>query len=504
MYKLLLCWRYLRTRYLAFACIISVMLGVATLIVVNSVMNGFSTKLRSLLHSVLSDVVIESPSSEGFHDPLEKLARIRMDHYLNSQIDSMAVSLESFAMLQYRNLNGEVATRPVRVTGIDLKTRSSVGGFRENLGSYRTAVADQKPLPEGSFEIPKNLRDAYEEAERQLQLQREEQQKIVPMPKFDTPIGIPDHVLKIFENAKKDQPPPAPIPPPVLPPHAVRLPQGAIVGHLIAHFKFRKADGTVEERRVIEKGDRIVLTTVSSGERLTPVYDSFVVVDYFQSQMSEYDANCVFVPLEHIQGLRGLDNRASSILIKLKNYNEAKNVRDALAGLFYHDMLEVNTWEDKQGPLLKAIEIEKSILNILLFMIIAVAGFGILAIFSMIVSEKTRDIGILKALGASSGGVMKIFLTYGLLLGVVGALCGTILGLTITWNINEVETFIASITGSRVFNPEVYYFNGIPTDVQPMAVMIVNLGAIAIATVFSILPALRAAMLHPVQALRYE
>src|SRR5438132_12108193 len=98
MYKLLLCWRYLRTRYLAFACIISVMLGVATLIVVNSVMNGFSTKLRTLLHSVLSDVVIETQDMEGFLDPAGKLARIRQDSYLNSQIDAMAATLETFAL----------------------------------------------------------------------------------------------------------------------------------------------------------------------------------------------------------------------------------------------------------------------------------------------------------------------------------------------------------------------------------------------------------------------
>ena len=90
------------------------------------------------------------------------------------------------------------------------------------------------------------------------------------------------------------------------------------------------------------------------------------------------------------------------------------------------------------------------------------------------------------------------------MLGVVGAGLGTILGLTITFNINAIELGIAAITGSRVFDGGVYYFNEIPTDVNPGAVLIVNLGAVAIATVFSILPALRAAMLHPVQALRYE
>src|SRR5436305_14680406 len=101
--------------------------------------------------------------------------------------------------------------------------------------------------------------------------------------------------------------------------------------------------------------------------------------------------------------------------------------------------LTVSTWEQKQGPLLAAISIERGILNVLLFMIVGVAGFGILAIFSMIVVEKTRDIGVLKALGASNGGVLKIFLGYGLLLGLVGALLGTALGVTITVYVNPIE-----------------------------------------------------------------
>ena len=87
-------------------------------------------------------------------------------------------------------------------------------------------------------------------------------------------------------------------------------------------------------------------------------------------------------------------------------------------------------------------------------MIIGVAGFGILAIFSMIVVEKTRDIGILKALGASNGGVMKIFLGYGLLLGVVGAGLGTALGLAITYNINEIEHWLSGLTGQEIFDRE--------------------------------------------------
>src|SRR5262249_42275550 len=98
---MLLCWRYLRTRYLAMVCIVSVMLGVATLIVVNSVMNGFSTKLRDRLHGLLSDVVLEAYDADGFYDPEEKMQRIRNDPFLNDRIESMTATMEIFAILQH-------------------------------------------------------------------------------------------------------------------------------------------------------------------------------------------------------------------------------------------------------------------------------------------------------------------------------------------------------------------------------------------------------------------
>jgi lipoprotein-releasing system permease protein len=154
--------------------------------------------------------------------------------------------------------------------------------------------------------------------------------------------------------------------------------------------------------------------------------------------------------------------------------------------------------------LLSAVRLETTILNILLFLIIAVAGFGILATFFMIVVEKTRDIGTLKALGASGGGVSSIFLSYGLLLGFVGSGAGLVGGLLFVDHINSVATVVERITGQEVFDPTVYYFTEIPTIVEPLTVTWVVCGAIAIAVLASVLPAMRAARMHPVQALRFE
>src|SRR5262249_24515954 len=151
-------------------------------------------------------------------------------------------------------------------------------------------------------------------------------------------------IFKADPEAKK-------LPPPMPVPHHVRVPKGAVVGHLIAHYKYLDSEtGKYEEGESIRQGDSIIVTTVS-GKRLTPVYDTFICTDYFKSEMSEFDANTIFVPLEHLQVLRNMDDRGTNILIKLKNYDQADNVKKALYTLF-DKQLHVNTWEEKQGPLL--------------------------------------------------------------------------------------------------------------------------------------------------------
>jgi lipoprotein-releasing system permease protein len=461
----------LLTRYLALACIISVMLGVATLIVVNSVMSGFSTKLRHRLHGLLSDVLVEAVTIDGFGDADFKMQRIR-ESAIGDKIEAMTPTLEILGILQVR-YRGQTIPRFVRLIGIDPDGRAKIGGFAEHLVN-----PDNKRLP--SFALTP-------EAEARHAL-------LYP------PLRLPQVVHPA--PALGEPPPPDPVTP-----TTSRQPAGAFVGYAIAHF--RDPEATVGDPNkdvpVLQPGDEVVITTIS-GQRLAPVYESVVVADFFKSEMSEYDSNYVFLPLGDLQRLRTMEGRVTSIQIKLKDYDrDARDVVKVLEQMFppAHGY-KVETWEDKQGPLLAAIAVEKGILNVLLFLIICVAGFGILAIFSMIVVEKTRDIGILKALGASNGGVMKIFLGYGLLLGVVGACFGTVLGLTLTVNINEVERLLGRATGQELFPRNVYYFDEIPTHIQAWAVVLVNVGALAIAVVFSILPALRAAMLHPVRALRYE
>ena len=281
---------------------------------------------------------------------------------------------------------------------------------------------------------------------------------------------------------------------------------GAVLG--FAMVSGRDKDG--RDRFAVIPGHDITLTYPTAGKRPDGQSATFTVVDLYESKMNEYDSKLVFVPIGKLQQLRGMIDPesgmsyATQIQLKVRDGVNLDSVRDKLRAVFPTMIFNVFTWRDRQHALLSAVEIEIAILNILLFLIIAVAGFGILAVFLMIVVEKTRDIGILKALGASRTGVMGIFIGYGFSLGLVGSGTGTLLGLWLTNHINEVADWLSKLKGEPIFNPEIYYFYKIPTIIDPFTIGWIVAGAIGIAVLSSVLPALRAATLHPVKALRYE
>jgi len=483
-YKLLLCSRYLRTRYLAFVCIVSVMLGVATLIVVNAVMSGFSTKLRDRLHGNISDVVVDTERADGFPASPAELRQAILLSPVGDKIAAISPTVEVFAILQFTYPNGAPSMKPVRLMGVDPASRAAVGGFAEYL-------VGQKDSPSPSFALTPD-------AEAQLKANREHAAHLdrvraerdkgldVPPPLVPDPMALP--TVNLFPDAARPEPPV----------------YGTVLGYSIAHVRFTEG-GVMKEEAILRPGDAVTIMT-AGGAELKPVWGSFVVADYVKTEMSEYDSNFVFVPLEQLQRIRGMGDRCTAMQIKLKNYDRDKAAVTAeLERLFPpRDGNRVATWEQNQGPLLTAIDVERGILNILLFMIVGVAGFSILAIFTMIVSEKFRDIGVLKSLGASSGGVLSIVLGYGLLLGGVGAGLGTVMGLWFTRNINEIEAGLSVVTGTAVFPRDIYYFKEIPTNVDAGVVLLINAGAVVTAVVFSLLPAWRAARLHPVRALRFE
>ena len=547
MYKLLLCWRYLLTRYIALVSIISVWLGVTTMIVVNSVMEGFNNEMQNRIHGSTSDITIDALDYGGMPDAEYQFEQIRK--VAGTDIEAMSPVVFTIGMLNISH-GGRSMSQPVQVIGIDENTQGLVSDFNKYLQHPENRKKMSFNLREDGFDTRDHQADesapersmmaeAGWKYRRLLARIRAQEQNYG----LENPAGSDIRQQSYLKgendgsNAARgaaEGDPSTNIPPP-----AVNGPEdifgknpaiaadaaanfdmakdqhtGAVLGMLLASRRNLKdkdnPNGGCEDRFFVLPGDDIRLMLPTAGSQPNKVSDFFTVVDLFESKMSENDSNFVFVPIRDLQIMRGMYNRATNtgminqILIKLKPGVNGNLVRDKLRSIFPDTLYSVETWRDRRSPLLAAVQLETTILNVLLFFIIAVAGFGILAIFYMIVVEKTRDIGILKSLGASRGGVMGIFLAYGLLLGVAGSGAGLFIGLLFVHYINPIADFLGWIRGMPVFDPTIYYFNKIPTSIVPQTVICIVLGAVTIAVAASILPARRAARLHPVEALRYE
>ncbi len=586
MYKLLLSWRYLKTRFIALASIISVTLGVATLIVVNSVMSGFVEQMKSRLHGILSDVEIAAPMLGEIHEP-DQHARI-VKQIIGDDLEALTCVVNNPALLTFK-FHGRPWTQQVMLLGIDDETYGKVADFEAYLTNSVKRTKFSFDLEEQGYEklFDNNAGWPYrrevvkerQELEQFLSQQRSlyeveaaqylEQNPLEPIAGTTETTSYQQPVTPTSTGTKKFTPLPS-APPDVnavhaaiatvddleqlnsdestgdslmsnsetteqsstirispFDPHSHLRPQiavedmfnplqdqhiGIILGSAISQRKFAQEDGTITDIFMVRPGDDVQIMFPTVGTNAQPVSENCTVVDFYSSNMHEYDSSFAFLPLSALQKIRGMvdpmtgTGSVSTIQIKLKPGADLNKIRDKLIAAFPVETYgyDIHTWLDTQAPLLSAVSMELTILNILLFLIIAVAGFGILATFYMIVVEKTKDIGILKALGAPSSGVMSIFLGYGMSLGALGTGAGIILGLIFVAYINEIADIVSSVTGHEVFDPTIYYFSEIPTIVNPSMVVWVGIGAISIAVLASVLPALRAARLHPVEALRYE
>lgn len=245
-------------------------------------------------------------------------------------------------------------------------------------------------------------------------------------------------------------------------------------------------------RNLEKKGDEVYL----------PV--DLEVTGVFSSGMYELDVALIVVSLETAQDLYGLHKEVHGIyIITHQPIVGAEQVKQALAGQLPHGMV-AQTWADRNRQFLSAVEMEKLMMFIILMFIILVASFGIANTLITVTVLKTREIGVLKAVGAPSWKIMQVFLMQGLVLGIGGVAVGMTLGIVTTENINVLKDFLASVMGIQVFPREVYQFSEIPTLLTWKDLAAISGSALLICTMAGVVPALRAARLEPVEALRHE
>ena len=287
--------------------------------------------------------------------------------------------------------------------------------------------------------------------------------------------------------------------------------------------------GLQRELRV-EIGRKIRMTTVHT--KVDPdkpddaepdvdfTYRQVLVVGVYQSGNSEVDAHCVFMDHEAFRRLFKEDVSRISVRAKLRDPDEfeaaGRVLHTKLDGVIERSkvpgaqlaplqrQMNISSWKLENRPLVQAIESEKAMILVIAFLIVVAGTSSIFAAQWLLVSDKVREIGILRALGARFGGVTSIFILNGFLMGLLGSVGGTAVGLLVVNQIDRVHSLVSTVTGRAVFDPTIYLFERIPTLVDYPQVMQYASAALVCTLVAAAVPAIRAGFMNPAEALHHE
>lgn len=278
---------------------------------------------------------------------------------------------------------------------------------------------------------------------------------------------------------------------------------------------FERGEGVIIGKRMAEKmrlkvGDNLLLISPEGRQTiagLMPRVKAYPVVGTFEIGMFAYDSSLVLMPFSEAQvyfKLRenGGDN-ASSIEITGDNPDDAQKIAVQVAqklGIGYR----VYDWKSSNNHIFQAVLVQRNVMFLILMLIILVASFNIISSLIMLVREKGQDIAILRTMGASRASVMRIFFMCGASVGVVGTLVGLLLGLLIAFNTENIQLWLESMMGHKLFSAELYFLSHLPSKVDFTEVGMVLGFSLLLSFLATIYPARRAANLNPAEALRYE
>ena len=253
-------------------------------------------------------------------------------------------------------------------------------------------------------------------------------------------------------------------------------------------------------------GDKVTLIApqgLVTPAGILPRLKQFTVAGIFEVGMFEYDSGLALINIEDAQRLYSMAGTVSGVRLKLRDLFQAREVARELSTRLRGDIY-VSDWTRSHANFFRAVQIEKTMMFIILLLIVAVAAFNIVSTLVMAVTDKQPDIAILRTLGASPAGIMKIFMVQGALIGVIGTLIGVAGGIALALNIDVVVPFLERLFNVRFLSREVYYITELPSDLQRADVVTIALVSLVLSFLATVYPSWRASRVNPAEALRYE
>jgi lipoprotein-releasing system permease protein len=253
-------------------------------------------------------------------------------------------------------------------------------------------------------------------------------------------------------------------------------------------------------------GDSVTL--ISPRGATTPFGTSprtkpYVISAIFELGMSEYDKTIIFMPLPEAQKFFSKGPVVDVLEVVVDNPERVEHYTDVIKAAAGPGV-QTSDWKQRNETFFRVLEVERSVMFIILSLIIIVAALNIISGIMMLVKDKGRDIAVLRTMGATSSSMMRVFLITGASIGIVGTLAGFLLGIVFCWNIESIRQFVQWVSGRVVFDPNVYYLTRMPVAIDPWETLGIVLMALVVSVLATLYPSWRAAKLDPVEALRYE